>query len=242
MFRYICSVCLCLGILARSAPVWARASHRPTGIHLGVDVFRPFQYKYYERKGTQYELNACTDFSSMMLEGDYGWGSICWEGYNPKADVLSSYTSSGQYFRVGLNYNFLPDTPNKNQAFLGLRYATSFFQDQLVSKVVYDSTGLIKGGGGRGPINSKQTNVRARWFEAVAGVKVRIWRLLYAGGTIRYKFVLRTDYAKSYVPYDVLGWGLNEQGASFGVSYYLSLRIPLASETSVRLKSSQPHR
>lgn len=234
MFRYICNVLLCLGMLVRSSPTWARVGYWPTGTHLGMDVSRPFQYKYYGQKGTQYELNACTDLVSVMLEGDYGWGSTYWKGYNMQTNVSSSYTSSGQYFRAGLNYNFLPDTPNKNQAFLGLRYATSFFQDQLVSKVVYDSTGPIKEGGGW-PIGNKQLNVRARWFEAVAGVKVRIWKLLYVGSTIRYKFGLRIDHAESYVPYDVLGWGLNQRGSVFGISYYLSLRIPLASKTPTNL-------
>jgi len=227
--RYISSVFLCLGILVSSLPTWAKTRYWPTGVQLGMDVFRPFQYTYYERQGTPYELNTSIDFARCILEGDYGWGHIHWKGYNKKTRTPSSYTSDGQYFRVGLNYNLLQDTPHKNMAFLGFRYARNFFQDHLVSKVRHDSEGPIKNR--NVPIDSKQHNVKARWFEAVAGVKVKVWKLLYAGGTIRYKFGLRIDQADSHVPYDVLGWGLNDQEEAFGFNLYLSLRIPFVRNT-----------
>ena len=233
MFRYICSVLLCLGIFVRSSPTWAKTSYRPTGIHLGMDVSRPFQYKYYGQKGTQYVLNASTNFAHIMLEGDYGGGRICWEGCNQETNIPPFYTSSGKYFRIGLNYNFLPDTPNKNWAFLGIRYATSFFQDRLISEVAYNSTGRIRNSGVV-PINNSQHDVQARWLEVVAGVKVKMWKLLYVGGTICYKFGLRIDKARFYVPYDVLGWGLNKQRTTLGVNYYLSLQIPLSKRDTSR--------
>ncbi|MFM2428405.1 MAG: hypothetical protein RL012_289 [Bacteroidota bacterium] len=227
-FRYICSVFLCLGMLASSLPTRAKTRYWPTGIQLGMDVFRPFQYKYYGRQGTPYELNTSIDFARCILEGDYGWGSIHWKGCSEKTSTSSYYASDGQYFRVGLNYNFLQDTPNKNMAFLGFRYARSFFQDHLVSKVSYDSRGPIKNQDIS--IDSKQHNVKARWFEAVAGVKVKVWKLLYAGGTMRYKFGLRIDQANCHTPYDVLGWGLNDD-EPFGFNLYLSLHIPFVYDT-----------
>ncbi len=105
-------------------------------------------------------------------------------------------------------------------AFLGFRYARNFFQDHLVSKVRHDSEGPIKNR--NVPIDSKQHNVKARWFEAVAGVKVKVWKLLYAGGTLRYKFGLRIDQADSHV---------NDQEEAFGFNLYLSLRIPFVRNT-----------
>lgn len=227
--RYISSIFLCLGMLVNSPPAWSKTRYWPTGILVGVDVLRPFQYEYYGRRGTPYELNTAVDFARCILEGDYGWGHIHWEGYNAKTSMSSSYTSSGQYFRVGLNYNLLQDTPDRNMAFLGFRYARSFLQDHLVSKVSYDSKGLIKTQ--NVSIDSKQNNVKARWFEAVVGVKVKVWGPLYAGGTLRHKFGLRIDHADSHVPYDMLGWGLNDQEKTFGFNLYLSLRIPFSYDT-----------
>jgi hypothetical protein len=227
--RYISSILLCLGMLVNSLPAWSKTRYRPAGIQLGIDALRPFQYKYYGRTGTPYELNASIDFARCILEGDYGRGYIRWEGYNAKTNTSSSYTSSGQYFRVGLNYNLLQDTPNKNIAFWGFRYARSFSQDHLVGKVSYDSDGPVKTQNVF--IDSKQNNVQASWFEAVVGVKVKVWKLLYAGGTLRYKFGLCIDQSDSHVPYDMLGWGLNDQEEAFDLNLYLSLRIPFPYDT-----------
>jgi Domain of unknown function (DUF6048) len=228
-FRYLCSLFLCLGMIVSSTPVWAKVPYLPTGIQVCMDVLCPFYYKYYEREGNQYEFNTAVDFASLILEGDYGWGDIKWEGHSKATNNKSSYASKGQYFRIGLNYNLLQDTPSKNLAFLGLRYAKSFFEDHLVSKVSYDSAGLVRNEGDL--INEKQGNVTARWFEAVAGVKVKVWKILYVGGTIRYKFGLRFDEANSHTPYDVLGWGLSD-GRPFGVNIYLSLRIPFVRDAA----------
>jgi len=223
-FKYFCSVWLCLSTLFSSAPTWAKTLAWPTGIQVGADALRPFQEQYNGQKGTQYELNATTDFARWILEGDWGWGTIRWEGHNKKTATQSSYASDGQYFRIGLNYNLLHDTPEKNMAFLGFRYARSFFNDHLASKVCYDSNGLIKDE--YEPINSKHSNVTAHWLEAVAGVKVKVWKLLYIGGTIRYKFGLRLHRTAAHRPYDVPGWGLNRDTGAFGCNLYLALRIP----------------
>lgn len=230
MCRYIFSISLCLGLLITSSSACAQARYWPTGIQLSMDVASPLYYKYYQKTGPRYELNAATDFANFMLEGDFGWGSIQWKGFDSKTSTHSAYTSDGKYFRIGLNYNILQDTPDKNAAFLGVRYATSWFQDHLVSKVSYDSHGRIQK-----PIeiDEKQHNVRAHWGEAVAGVKVKVWKLLYVGGTVRYKFLLHINRANAYVPYDVLGWGLHDEEA-FGISYYLSLRIPFVRDTPPR--------
>jgi Domain of unknown function (DUF6048) len=240
-YKYIFSTLCFLGMLVSSSPAWAKTRYLPTGIQLGMDVFRPFQYQYYGRTGTPYELNAAIDFARYILDGDYGWGHIRWEGHNKKMNNSPSYTSNGKYFRVGLSYNLVQDTPNKNMAFLGLRYARSFLQDHLVSPVVpYDNLGNPIKTGRVFSINREQYNVQARWFEVIAGVRVKIWTLLYVGGALTYKFGLRIDQACSYVPYDVLGWGLNDQEETFGFHLYLSLRIPFTCDTLPSEREDMP--
>ena len=222
MYRYACSFFLYLSILVGSLPTWAMAVSWPQGIQLGADLLRPLQYKYGGRQGTQYELSTAVDFSHWILAGDYGWGSIGWEGYNRKTETASAYTSEGQYFRIGLNYNFLQYTPVKNMAFAGLRYAGSFFKDRLIIKVHDGSSGIMR---------STQDHVKAHWLEAVAGVKVKVWGLLYVGSTFRYKFGLHLDRANIHIPYDILGWGLNDTKSCFGFNLYLLVRIPFVRNT-----------
>jgi Domain of unknown function (DUF6048) len=223
-------------MLVSSPSARAKARYEPTGIQVCVDVLCPLYYRCHERDGNQYEFNTSVDFSNFILEGDYGRGDIKWGGYSKATNSQSYYASKGQYFRVGLNYNLLQDTPNKNMAFLGFRYARSFFKDHLISKVCYDSTGPMKNGDTL--IDNKQDNVIARWFEAVAGVKVKVWKMLYVGGAVRYKFGLHFDGADSYVPYDVLGWGLSN-GGPFGFNVYFALRIPFVRDTLPRTSSGE---
>lgn len=224
-WRYICSVSLCLGILASSVPTWGQALPWPTGLQISMDVLRLFKPQY-ASQGIQYELNGAIDVASCILEGDGGWGIIHWKGHNATTNTSSSYASSGRYFRVGLNYNLLPDTPDKNQAFLGLRYAWNRSKDRLVSQILYDSKGRIEDNSNPIAIDSEQNGVRARWFEVVAGVKVKVWRWVYVGSTVRYKFGLHVAHPGFYIPYDVMGWGLNDTKHTLGFNLYLSLRIP----------------
>ena len=231
MSRYFISVGIILGMLGTGLPSSAKTRYWPTGILLGMDVVCPLYYKYYQKTGGQYAFNASMDFAKCMLVGDYGVGSIHWKGYNSKTNTNTNYSSEGQYFRIGLNYNMLRNTPDKNAAFLGVRYATSFFDYESTSGACYNSKGLIKGY--TPPKNTKQRNVRAHWCEAVAGVKVKVWKQLYVGGTLRYKFRFRIlKGSDAYVPYDVLGWGLYEpKEEGFGLNYYVLLRIPFARNT-----------
>ena len=123
-------------------------------------------------------------------------------------------------------------TTDKNQAFLGMRYARSSFKDHLKSQLLYQrniqsNTSLIQAD--HPNIDNGQREV-AYWFEVVSGVKVKIWKLLYAGGTLRYKFDLHLGNSKTsdHVPYDIPGWGLNDnKQAPFDFNLYVSLRIPL---------------
>jgi len=233
MSRSSFSAVLVLGLWLTSSASWAHTRYWPTGVQVSTDVVRPFYYKLYQKTGFQYELNASVDFARVMLEGDYGWGSIHWQGKDKTTQIPSSYQSVGQYFRVGLNYNCLRDTPDRNAAFLGVRYAMGFFKDQLKSQVTYEGqyqdpkTVAVENGR---LIDAQQDDVRARWFEAVAGVKVRVWEVLYIGCTLRYKFLLSIDRATSYLPYDILGWGFHDDEA-FGINYYVSLRIPFVRDT-----------
>lgn len=223
MCRYIFSFFLFLGPLFTGLAAYSQTSYWPTGVRLGMDIANPLYYGFYQKTGGQYELNTSIDFDKLMLEGDFGWGNIRWNGHDAVTATHSTYTSKGKYFRIGANYNIIQDTPNKNVAFLGIRYARSFFQDHLISKVSYNSNGPIKWDL---PVDKQQHAVKVRWYEAVAGVKVKIWKFLYVGGTLRYKFLMHIEGADAYTPYDILGWGLHEEDA-FGFNYYLSVRIPL---------------
>ena len=231
MYRYTFRLFL-VGLLLLVGPsAWAKKRrYLPTGIYVGVDFTRPFYYYFYRQTGAQYEFNSAIHFARLMLEGDYGWGSTEHEGLNQRRGIRSTYRSEGRYFRVGLNYNFLKHTPANNVAFFGLRYAISFLQDHLDSKISYDNRGTIQDGQ---DIKDSQEGVQARWFEAVAGFKVQVWSVLYVGCTLRYKLGLKVKNTSTYLPYDIPGWGLRKEDA-WDLHYYCTFRIPLVRTQALR--------
>lgn len=105
----------------------------------------------------------------------------------------------GQYFRIGVGYNLAPDTPDKNAAFLGVQHARSFLP-----------------------------KVFASWHEVVAGVNFKVWKMIYVGSTLRYKFGFSEQEWK--MPH-CLGWGDYGKGddETLVLTYYISLRIPFPS-------------
>jgi hypothetical protein len=222
-------------ILLSSHASWARPHikmYLPTGLQVGVDVGSPLYYEY-QKTGPQYELNGLLDFKRLLLQGDYGWGSIQRQGVSKKQGMASICSHQGQYFRIGVDYNFINNSVDDNAAFLGLRYAKSYFQDRLQSVLPDELYQLTqkkdppqKSAWGNYLINSQQNHMQARWFEIVAGVRVKAWQWCYLGCTARYKFNKKIMPHDGHVPFDVIGWGLNEEDA-FGLNVYLILRLPL---------------
>ncbi|MEM7055313.1 MAG: DUF6048 family protein [Bacteroidota bacterium] len=219
MSRYLISLLALLWTLTLSAPSWAKANpYRPTGLRLSTDCYRPLYYGY-QGTGLQYEFSGSIDFRRLMLEGDYGWGYIQRKGICKQKNIWPSCNNEGKYFRIGLNYNFISKSTDHHAAFLGARYAMSHFQDHLKSTLQDQYWGNYS-------IDSQQGQLKARWFEVVAGAKVQVWRWIYIGCTVRYKFYKKISNITSHIPFDIIGWGLNDEGA-FGLNYYISLRIPL---------------
>ena len=198
---------------------WAQANtYLPTGIQLGIDLIGPL-YGKYQKTGPQYAFNGLLDFNRLLVQGDYGWGFIERQGFCKKQGIGSSSKNQGQYFRIGLDLNLLKNSIDHNAAFLGLRYAKSYFQDQLHSALLAPYWGTYH-------INSKQANMQARWLELVAGVRVKAWQWIYLGCTAHYKFKKKLAHNNAHIPFDVLGWGLNQEDA-LELNCYLIVRIPL---------------
>ena len=67
---------------------------------------------------------------------------------------------------------------------------------------------------------------KASWAEMTVGTKIKLWKGLFMGFTIRYKFLKSikfTDLQPNYIP----GFGENrlDDNDQFGFSYYLAWRF-----------------
>jgi len=229
MLKYLIKILFTLIFIALSNTSILAVPHKvrkliPANLDIGFDITRPLYYSIVENTGGQYEISTSLDINQILLQGDFGWGTIARK--SPLLKPISNSTNEGQYFRLGLSYNFMPKIEEHNTAFLGVRFAKALLEDSLSGIVKNAKNSDIKL---TKTINDKQA-LSATWWEIVAGVQVKLWHWLYAGCTVRYKFAKSITSSKPliHMPFDILGFGINEDDA-FGINYTLSFRIPLSS-------------
>jgi hypothetical protein len=119
-----------------------------------------------------------------------------------------------------VDVNFLKKDPDRNVFFIGARYGKSTFSENL-SLTSYDPIW--------GTLENSYSNqdIRARWIELTAGIRVKIWSVLWFGYTGRFKFGLKTSATPDMLPHDVPGFGGTDKDTTWGFNYYVMLRLPI---------------
>ena len=198
-------------VLAQNADTVKR-SYMPTGVRFGVDMISLVRTPI-EPEFSGWEGVADIDFDRYYLVVEAGRWS------RDLASENDTYSNSGNFWRAGVDVNFLKNDPERNNFFLGLRYARGTFSEQLTSQV---SDPVF----GNGTIQNANNNVRAGWAELTSGLRVRMFSVFWMGYTIRYKFALSTNESSGLVPYDVPGYGRTDKNSTWGFTYYVLFRVP----------------
>jgi hypothetical protein len=183
----------------------------PTSVKIGLDLHSYSRNLWDENKIFQ-EIQVDIDFRHYLLALEFGTSEV-----NENGEGFS-YQNKGSYFRVGPDMNFLYSAENHHAVFVGFRYATSSYDDQLD----YDTEDAF----GTTRISASNDNAKAQWAELVTGTKVNVWKGLFIGFAIRYKF-LKSVKSGDLDPHWIPGFGENrmDDNDQFGFSYYLWWRF-----------------
>ncbi|MBL7843060.1 MAG: hypothetical protein JNK44_04285 [Cyclobacteriaceae bacterium] len=216
--RYLSSIllfCISLTLSAQKADT-VKKNYRPTGVRAGIDlvslILSPVSDEFQGWEGS-----VDIDFYRYFLVLEAGSWS---------RDILTEmdvYSNRGNYWRAGVDMNFLNKDPEKNMFFLGFRYANSTFDEQLTNTPTDPVFGV-------GTNTFTSSGVHASWGELTTGLRVKMWKFFWMGYTIRYKFGLNTNETSGLTPYDVPGYGRTDKNTTWGFSYYMMFRIPLKKE------------
>lgn len=185
----------------------------PTGIRIGADIISLVKTRT-QNNFEGWEVQGDIDFNRYYVVLEYGTLSR-----NLRADS-ASYANTGRYWRAGVDVNFLTKDPDRNMFFLGARYGRSVFTESL-SIQRYDPNW------GSRADNFYHADVNAWWLELTAGLKVKIWKMLWFGYTGSLKFALSSDGTDEMLPHDVPGFGRTNKPTTWGFNYYLMLRLPI---------------
>lgn len=182
---------------------------------LGVDIFHPILNKYINNS---YGYEFAADYflrNEFYAVAEGGWGGS-------KVDYPDlTYTTTNTFFRAGFNKSMLlRDHPRDwDLMFFGLRVGTANITRSEATFIVADSLwGAVTG-------THPGKNFNAWWAEVNAGMRVELLHGLFAGWTIRGKFLMNGKSFHDLSPLYVAGYGKGDKDAIFDFNFYLFYAI-----------------
>jgi len=207
-------------VLMISCTLTAKAQwdkYLPTAVRVGFDAGN-FAAAFFDEHKRTWEVSTDIDIYRYFLAVDYGYARFIID------DPASMYESTGNYIRIGPEVNFLKNDKDNNVLFFGIKYASAVSSENLqyrTSNTIQSNTGWPES-----ELETSNNNISANWFEMNAGLKAKIINQLYLGFTIRYRILPSFSGRENLTPYYVPGFGKNIDSDSWGLSYYISYRIP----------------
>lgn len=123
------------------------------------------------------------------------------------------------YGKIGFNYNFLYKSSPDYQVFVGFRAGYSAFRYQIsdidISSDYWGQTNLFE---------LPTQKAQCLYGEALAGLKVKIYRNFFMGWTVRYRFKFHEKRGADSKPWFIPGYG----SQPFGFTFSLIWNIPSA--------------
>jgi hypothetical protein len=205
-------------VAAGSSGQAAPQQKRPPYIHqvrVGFDISRiAFNRMFPSKQG--YELQADYKLRKdlyLAAEAGFGKGNIDYD--------FLKYTTNGEFLRLGIEKSLF--TPLSKQdfdiAFIGVRYGIGVGRRNEAQYFVPSPFGGKTKG-----ISAAQDFV-VHWAELTGGVKVELWKGLFAGWNVRGKFLINPKTFKELAPNYIPGYGKGDKNSIFDFNFYLSYAL-----------------
>jgi len=224
MLKYIFSVLISIGFFLATAQQEADSTraeppkdYKPSMIILGYNTIPLMRTVFFNGSAAQ-NGQVGVNFANNFLMVDFGVQQT------ERIGESFTYNNRGTFYRVGIETNLLKNVTDANSLNLGLRYARSRFSDDMQMTDDY--------GFGEVTINTKNDVVKSRWWELTFGLNVKVYKQIYFGYLIRYKLYKVNKGLGELYPYDLPGFGLNENDTSVGFDYYIRWILPFGTKTT----------
>ncbi|MBX2915257.1 MAG: hypothetical protein KF856_08315 [Cyclobacteriaceae bacterium] len=195
-----------------------RAIRKPTGLRIGTDLIA-LGKTIAQQPLQSWEVTADVDLGRYYPIVEAG-------KWSREATLTNGvYTNEGQYYRLGVDINFLLKDPDKNMFFLGMRYGRAQYSERVVYSIAPQLFPVVEQA-------VANTDAAAGWIELTTGLRVKIWRGFWMGYTGRMKFAPHTTGTSGFDSYDIPGFGLPFKGLYWGFNYQVFWRIPFKKKSS----------
>lgn len=122
------------------------------------------------------------------------------------------------YGKIGFNYNFMYKSNPAYQVYLGMRFGYSAFNYELtdvtISSDYWDQTNTFS-------ITDQKAS--AFYGQAVAGLKVQIWKWISLGWNLRYGFKMKQKNPVNSTPWFIPGYGTGAMSATFSIIFNIPI-------------------
>lgn len=150
------------------------------------------------------------------------------------SDKGTYYKTHAPYFRIGMDYNALFNKRHGHMLLVGLRYGVSSFKYDVKALSLEDpiyggATGNPSLGdkiwGGSLPYDHRGMKGSMNWLEFCVGIRAHVWKELYMGWALRFKFKLSGSSDEYGDPWYVPGFGTYGSN-TMGVTYTITYKLP----------------
>ncbi|MGM9803699.1 MAG: DUF6048 family protein [Muribaculaceae bacterium] len=186
-----------------------------TDITVGVNVWDGIA-RLFSQDYSSFDVSASVNMwnrISPVVELGVGWANSTPEELN--------FTYKGKlapYAKLGCNYNFMFKSHPDYQLFAGLRVGYSTF--------TYDITNITLSDGywdENRQIDLLNQKSHALWGELALGIKVKLWRSISAGWTVKYHNIFNYKKNPNGDPWFIPGFGTRESKLNVGMTVYYTL-------------------
>src|SRR5690554_2302902 len=193
------------------------------GLRVGADLFKLTKYFVVD------------DYKGFEIVGDYRFNKKIYiaaelGNENKTTDEPQlNFTTKGSYLKIGVDFNAHENWLGmENQIYVGGRYATSSFSQNLNHYSIYYNTGGFLGPHTVVNTNQNFSGLNAHWIELVGGIKAEIFNNLFLGFSVRLNYLITQkkpdNFDNLYIPgfhrtYDG-NWGV---GFNYTISYFIPL-------------------
>lgn len=122
------------------------------------------------------------------------------------------------YGKIGANYNFMYKSNPDYQVYLGLRFGYSSYKYEITDVTINSDYW-----GQTNNFTIPNQHASAFYGQALAGIKVKIWKWFSLGWSLRYGFKMKQKLPENSRPWFIPGYGTGALSATFSVIYTLPI-------------------
>lgn len=189
-------------------------------IKVGTDVSYPI-LMIFDGNLVRYEVNSEFNLSNRFIfTADVGYSQMT-NVKNIKPNRFT-YTNTGVYARVGIDYNLMHKKFEDNAIFVGFRYGQAGFEHKIrynldTSNVWLDTPkDIVK----------YEKGMKVSWVEFTTGLRVRVWKQFYTGYTLRVMFRTSLKDGELISANELPGFGNNKNASNLHFNYHIFYQLP----------------